>query len=85
VITWIWRGWTTFALASRAAAWPPKPPQPPGAYARDVLKVDRLIAIIDPHNQPSQRVAENLGMVVARNSDNRGRWSSKQLIYGASL
>jgi RimJ/RimL family protein N-acetyltransferase len=54
-------------------------------YARDVLKVDRLIAIIDPHNQPSQRVAENLGLVVARTSDNHGRWSSRQLIYAASL
>ena len=54
-------------------------------YARDVLEVDRLIAIIDPHNQPSQRVAENLGLVVARTSDNHGRWSSRRLIYAASL
>jgi RimJ/RimL family protein N-acetyltransferase len=54
-------------------------------YARDVLAADRLIAIIDPRNQPSQRVAENLGLVVARNSDNHGRWSSRQLIYAASL
>src|SRR5215216_7117773 len=54
-------------------------------YARDVLKVDRLVAIIDPRNQPSQRVAEKLGLVVARNSDDRGRWSSRQLIYAASL
>ena len=54
-------------------------------YARDVLGAGRLIAIIDPHNQPSQRVAENLGLVVARNSDNHGRWSSRQLIYAASL
>jgi RimJ/RimL family protein N-acetyltransferase len=54
-------------------------------YARDVLEVDRLVAIIDPHNQPSQRVAENLGLVVARTSDNHGRWTSRQLIYAASL
>jgi len=54
-------------------------------HARDVLEVDRLIAIIDPRNQPSQRVAENLGLVVARTSDNRGRWTSKRLIYAASL
>ncbi|HEX3200704.1 MAG TPA: GNAT family N-acetyltransferase, partial [Actinomycetes bacterium] len=54
-------------------------------YARDVLKADRLIAIIDPHNQPSQRVAENLGLVVARTSDNHGHLSSKRLIYAASL
>ena len=51
----------------------------------DVTAADRLIAIIDPRNQPSQRVAENLGLVVARNSDNHGRWSSRQLIYAASL
>jgi hypothetical protein len=36
-------------------------------------------------NQPSQRVAENLGLVVARTSDNHGRWSSSQLIFAASL
>jgi RimJ/RimL family protein N-acetyltransferase len=54
-------------------------------YARDVLAADRLVAIIDPRNQPSQRVAENLGLVVARTSDNCGRWSSRQLIYTASL
>jgi RimJ/RimL family protein N-acetyltransferase len=54
-------------------------------FARDVLGAGRLIAIIDPRNQPSQRVAENLGLVVARNSDNRGRWSSRQLISAASL
>ncbi len=54
-------------------------------YARDVLGAGRLIAIIDPRNQPSQRVAENLGLVVARTSNNRGRWSSEQLIYAASL
>ena len=54
-------------------------------YARDVLEVDRLVAIIDPHNQASQRVAENLGLMVARTSDNDGRWSSRELIYAASL
>jgi RimJ/RimL family protein N-acetyltransferase len=54
-------------------------------YARDVLGAGRLIAIIDPHNQPSQRVAENLGLVVARTSDNDGRLNSRQLIYAASL
>jgi RimJ/RimL family protein N-acetyltransferase len=54
-------------------------------YARDVLGVDRLIAIIDPRNRPSQRVAEKLGLVVERNSDNHGRWSSPQRIYAMSL
>jgi RimJ/RimL family protein N-acetyltransferase len=43
-------------------------------HARDVLRVGRLIAIIDPRNRPSQRVAEKLGLVVERDSDNHGRW-----------
>jgi RimJ/RimL family protein N-acetyltransferase len=50
-----------------------------------VLGADRLIAIIDPHNRPSQRVAEKLGLVVERDSDNHGRWRSPQRIYAASL
>jgi RimJ/RimL family protein N-acetyltransferase len=54
-------------------------------YARDVLKVDRLIAIIDPRNRPSQRVAEKLGLVAERDSDNDGRWRSPRRIYAASL
>jgi RimJ/RimL family protein N-acetyltransferase len=54
-------------------------------YARDVLGVDRLIAIIDPRNRPSQRVAEKIGLVVERSSDNQGRWSSPQRIYAMSL
>lgn len=35
-------------------------------YARDVLGLKWLIAIIDPCNRPSQRVAEQLGLVVER-------------------
>jgi RimJ/RimL family protein N-acetyltransferase len=54
-------------------------------YARDVLGVGRLIAIIVPRNRPSQRVAERLGMVVERDSDNQGRWSTARRIYAASL
>jgi RimJ/RimL family protein N-acetyltransferase len=54
-------------------------------YARDVLKVNRLVAIIDPRNRPSQRVAEKLGLVVERTSDNHGRWSSPRRIYAMSL
>ena len=54
-------------------------------YARDVLGVDRLIAIVDPQNRPSQRVAEKLGLVVERDSDNDGRWRSPRRIYAASL
>ena len=54
-------------------------------YAREVLGVDRLIAIVDPHNRPSQRVAEKLGLVVERASDNQGRWRTARRIYAASL
>ena len=32
------------------------------AHARDVLKAGRLIAIINPENVPSQRVAEKIGL-----------------------
>jgi RimJ/RimL family protein N-acetyltransferase len=53
-------------------------------YARDVLGVDRLIAIIDPGNRPSQRVAEKLGLVAERDSTDR-RWSGPRRIYAASL
>jgi RimJ/RimL family protein N-acetyltransferase len=53
-------------------------------YARDVLGLERLIAIIDPRNRPSQRVAEKLGLVVERESDNHGRWSSPRRIYTMS-
>jgi RimJ/RimL family protein N-acetyltransferase len=54
-------------------------------YARDILKVDRLVAIIDPRNRPSQRVAEKLGLVVERSSDSHGRWSSRRRIYAMSF
>jgi RimJ/RimL family protein N-acetyltransferase len=54
-------------------------------HARDVLGLERLIAIIDPRNRPSQRVAEKLGMVLERASGNHGRWSSPRRIYAMSL
>jgi RimJ/RimL family protein N-acetyltransferase len=54
-------------------------------YARDVLDVDRLIAIIALGNRPSQRVAEKLGLALERQTDNQGRWPSFQLIYATSL
>jgi RimJ/RimL family protein N-acetyltransferase len=54
-------------------------------YARDVLGVGRLIAIIGQRNRPSQRVAEKLGLVHERESDNQGRWPRPQRIYAVSL
>jgi RimJ/RimL family protein N-acetyltransferase len=54
-------------------------------YARDVLGVDRLIAIIALGNRPSQRVAEKLGLSLERQTDSQGRWPSPQRIYATSL
>jgi RimJ/RimL family protein N-acetyltransferase len=41
------------------------------AYARDVLGVPRLIAIIHPDNVPSQRVAEKIGLSHERDTTSR--------------
>jgi RimJ/RimL family protein N-acetyltransferase len=41
------------------------------AYARDVLGVKRLIAIIHPDNVPSQRVAEKVGLAFERDTLSR--------------
>jgi RimJ/RimL family protein N-acetyltransferase len=54
-------------------------------YARDVLGLERLIAIIDPRNRPSQRVAEKLGMSLERDSDDHRQWTSPRRIYAMSL
>ena len=40
-------------------------------YARDVLGVRRLIAIIHPDNVPSQRVAEKIGLGYERDATSR--------------
>jgi RimJ/RimL family protein N-acetyltransferase len=54
-------------------------------HARDVLGLERLIAIVDPRNRPSQRVAEKLGMALERASINHGRWSTPCRVYAMSL
>lgn len=54
-------------------------------YARDVLGVDWSIAIIDPRNRPSHRVAEKLGLALEWHTDHQGRWPSSQCISSASL
>jgi RimJ/RimL family protein N-acetyltransferase len=54
-------------------------------HARDVLGLNRLIAIIDPRNRPSQRVAEKLGMVLERPTYNRRLWATPRRIYAMSL
>ncbi|SEN82033.1 GNAT family N-acetyltransferase [Nonomuraea pusilla] len=51
-------------------------------HARDVLGVDRLIAIINPENVPSQRVAGKLGLTFERTAAYNG---SRQRIYSLRL
>jgi RimJ/RimL family protein N-acetyltransferase len=42
-------------------------------HARDILGLDRLIAIIDPGNVASQRVAEKIGLSLEKVVDRKGR------------
>ena len=44
--------------------------------------IDHLIAIIRPHNTPSQRVATNIGLALERETEKRG---APALVYGADL
>ena len=48
-------------------------------FARDVLGLDRIVAIIDPGNAPSRRVAEKIGLAVEREVD----WSGKRVLVYA--
>lgn len=49
-------------------------------YARDVLGLSRLIAIIPPDNVASQRVAEKIGLVFEQEIDRHGR---RKRVYAA--
>ena len=51
-------------------------------YARDVLGLDRLIAIIDPRNTPSQRVAEKIGLTLEKEIERRGK---RRRIYAGRI
>jgi RimJ/RimL family protein N-acetyltransferase len=42
-------------------------------WARDVLRIDRLVAIIDPRNVASQRVAEKIGLEPEQELERHGR------------
>jgi RimJ/RimL family protein N-acetyltransferase len=42
-------------------------------YARDVLGLDRLVAIIHPDNRASQRVAEKIGLALEKEVDRHGK------------
>lgn len=51
-------------------------------HARDILGLERLIAIINPDNVPSQRVAEKLGLTLERSAI----WKDQQVsIYAGKL
>ncbi len=52
-------------------------------FARDVLDIKRLIAIIHPDNVPSQRVAEKIGLAVER--DTTFRTGVPIRVYAAAL
>jgi RimJ/RimL family protein N-acetyltransferase len=54
-------------------------------HARDVLGFDRLVAIIDPGNVPSQRVAEKLGLAFEREATTKASSGRTARIYASSL
>lgn len=54
-------------------------------FARDTVKTDRLIAIIDPANTPSQRVAEKLGLSLEKRTTGWGTSEREQLIFATAL
>lgn len=54
------------------------------AYARQVLGLSRLIAIIDPDNEPSQRVAEKIGLRFGRDAT-YGPRQQRVRVYSADL
>jgi RimJ/RimL family protein N-acetyltransferase len=51
-------------------------------FARDVLRLDRLVAIIHPGNLASQRVAEKIGLAFERELDRHG---NRQWIYAGGI
>jgi RimJ/RimL family protein N-acetyltransferase len=51
-------------------------------YARDVLRLDRLVAIIHPGNVASQRVAEKIGLALEKELDRHGK---RQRIYAGRV
>jgi RimJ/RimL family protein N-acetyltransferase len=53
------------------------------AYARDVLEVSRLIAIIHPENVASQRVAEKIGLT--RERDTLSRTGDPVVVYAQAF
>ena len=52
-------------------------------FARDVLKASRLIAIINPANVPSQRVATKIGLTVEKRATAPN--GAEAVIYAARL
>jgi RimJ/RimL family protein N-acetyltransferase len=54
-------------------------------YARETLNIGRLIAIINPANVPSQRVAEKIGLSLEKRTASWGSGDHEQLIFAATL
>ena len=51
-------------------------------YARDVLRLDRLVAIIHPANVATQRVAEKIGLALEQELDRHGK---RRRIYAGRI
>lgn len=54
-------------------------------YARDVVGAERLIAIINPENLPSQRVAEKIGLSLEKRTAAWGTVEREQVVYAGRL
>jgi RimJ/RimL family protein N-acetyltransferase len=52
-------------------------------FALDVLRATRLIAIIHPQNRPSQRVAEKIGLLPEKRTQDRA--GTDVVVYAADL
>lgn len=54
-------------------------------YARDVAGVRRLVAIINPENRPSRRVAEKVGLTLEKRTTGWGAGEREQVVYAGAL
>jgi len=54
-------------------------------HARDVVGTKRLIAIVDPRNVPSQRVAAKVGLSLEKRTTGYGTGEREVLVFAAAL
>ena len=77
-----WRSAITSGPACKVTATPPSRRGFPH-FARDVLDASRLIAIINPQNVPSQRVAAKIGLKIEKRA--AAASGADALIYAGNL